>query len=96
LVLGPLPLAAQLVEVGCWWLGRLDPFFARAVFITGLLVGAGLTAQLAGTLWDLFGRRGLAVLLGLVLLAGLGGLWLRAAVVGPFLNQERQEARPER
>jgi hypothetical protein len=51
---GLLPLAAQAVEVGCWWLARADPLWAWGVLALGPLAGLGLAAQVLGCLWDLF------------------------------------------
>jgi hypothetical protein len=53
---GPLPLVAQLGDIGCWWLARLDPVFAQAILITGGLVALGLAIHILGSLWDLFRR----------------------------------------
>jgi hypothetical protein len=56
-VAGCGPLVLQVAEIACWWLGRLDVLFARAVVVLGPLVALGLAVQVLGGLWDLFGRR---------------------------------------
>jgi hypothetical protein len=95
------PLALQVVEIGCWWLARVDLLFARAVVVLGPLVALGLAGQLLGSLWDLFDRRGKAI--GVLLLAAgfLGGGALSARFVGAYLEREKSapsdreiEARP--
>lgn len=50
----PWPLIVQLLEIGCWWLARLDPFYARAIFVLGGLVAVGLMLQIVLSLFDLF------------------------------------------
>ena len=57
LAIAPFTLTAQLVEISCWWLAKLDPFFAKMIFLIGPLVGLGLLIQLAGTFLDLALRR---------------------------------------
>lgn len=57
-VLAPWPLVIQCVEISFWWLARVEPFFARAIWVTGLLVGVGLGVHILGCLWELVDRRG--------------------------------------
>jgi hypothetical protein len=87
-VLAPLPLLAQLVDISCWWLGRLDPQFAHTIAIAGAVVAAGLFLQIVLSLFNLFGRRGWVVLVLLFALAGFGGFTLYQKVIDPFLQQE--------
>jgi hypothetical protein len=96
LVVAPLPLVAQAADVACWWLARLDPRFARAIAVTAALAGLGLAAQVLGGVWDLFGRRGRIVLVGLALAAGAAGLVAYLSVIDPYLRQERIAAGEER
>jgi hypothetical protein len=56
LTFAPLALAAQVAEVGCWWLTRLEPAFAGAVVGTAALATVGLAVQVVGSLWDLSGK----------------------------------------
>jgi hypothetical protein len=53
----PLALAAQVAEIGCWWLTRLEPAFAAAVVATAAVAALGLTVHVVGGLWDLAGKR---------------------------------------
>jgi hypothetical protein len=73
-VLAPLALVAQVADVSCWWLARLDlpygPAFALAIMGTGGLVGLGLALQIVLSLFDMFDRKGKLLLLLLLLLMG--------------------------
>jgi hypothetical protein len=73
-LLGPLPLVAQVAEVGFWWLTRTDPAFAPGILVTGAAVAVGLGSQIALGLLDLFGRAGKVVLVLSVAVACLGGV----------------------
>jgi hypothetical protein len=55
-VFGPFTLVAQVIDISCWWLGRLNPLFAQVILITGGLVALGLLIQILGSLFNLFGR----------------------------------------
>ena len=95
-VLSPVVLMAQVIDVGCWWLSRLDPpagpYFALAVIGTGTVVGVGLVLQIVLSLWDLYGRTGRLVLI-LLLLTGIGGFGLAfEKVIGPQLQAEKVAA----
>ncbi len=56
-IFGPWVLFFQVVDIGLWWMARLDPLFAYMIPISGALVGLGLGIQLLGGLYDLFGPR---------------------------------------
>jgi hypothetical protein len=88
-VLGLWPLLAQLVDIGFWWLARLDPTFARAVVVTGGVVAVGLFLQIVLSLFNLFGRAGKVALVLLLLGACLGAFVLKQEVIDPYLDQER-------
>jgi mono/diheme cytochrome c family protein len=51
---GPFPLLAQLADISCWWLARLDPLFAKLILVTGVLVALGLGIHIAGSLFSMF------------------------------------------
>lgn len=53
----PLPLAAQVTEIACWWLAKVDVVFAKMIFYLGPVVGLGLAIQIMGILLDLIFRR---------------------------------------
>jgi hypothetical protein len=91
--LAPIVLVAQVLDVGCWWLARLEPpagpSFALAIMATGTVVGIGLAAQIVLSLWDMYGAKGRVVLIVLFLIgAGLFGLTY-VKVIDPQLQAER-------
>jgi hypothetical protein len=95
LTVAPLALAAQVIDIACWWLARLDgigPYFALAVMATGGVVAASLFVQIVLSLFDLYGRSGKVVLLALFVAAGFGGYTLYTKVIEPQLAAERQAA----
>jgi hypothetical protein len=51
---GPFTLVAQVLDISCWWLGRLHPLFAEAILVTGGLVALGLMVQILGSLLNMF------------------------------------------
>jgi hypothetical protein len=91
-VLSPLVLIAQVADVACWWLARLDgvgPYFALAIMGTGAVVGLGLVAQIVLSVWNMYGPKGKAVvLLAFLVGAGLFGLTY-VKVIAPQLQAER-------
>lgn len=94
LFIAPAALVCQVIDVSCWWLGRTDPLFARAIVVTGGAVGALLFVQILGSLVDLFGRVGRIILI-LVLAAALaGGYVVQHRVVSPYLAQEARQGGP--
>jgi hypothetical protein len=95
-VLCPLPLAAQVVDIGFWWLARLDPpygpLFASAIIYSGGVVALGLGLQILLGLFDLFSKKGKLALLLLAVIA-LGGAYLaKERLIDPYLAQERGSA----
>jgi hypothetical protein len=93
LLLGPVPLVLQMVDISCWWLARWNGAFAWVIYLAGLGAGIFVALQLAGCLWDLFGRWGRAVLVGLALTACVVGGVVKVCVVNPQLEQEKVQAR---
>jgi hypothetical protein len=91
-LLAPLPLIAQVVDISCWWAGRLDPSFAHAITVTGGIVAAGLFLHIVLSLFNLFGKKGWVVLVLLFGLAGFGGYLLNQKVITPYLQSETQGA----
>jgi len=90
LVVAPLPLIAQLIDIGCWWLARIDPVYAQMIALTGGIVAAGLGLHIVFTVFNLFGRFGKGVLALLLIAAASSGYVLVDKVIGPYLIQERQ------
>ena len=97
-LLAPIVLIAQVIDVWCWWLARLEPpagpYFALAIMGTGAVVGIGLVLQIVLSLWDLYGRKGRLVLV-LLFFAAISGLGLAyEKVIAPQLQEERAVAVP--
>jgi len=89
--LGPLVLVAQLADIACWWLARLDgvgPMFAQAILLTGGIVGLGLALQIVLSLFNLYGWKGKLVLLLLGGIAAAGFGVLVQQVIRPALQAE--------
>lgn len=92
--LAPLVLAAQVVDLSCWWLARLPnygPYFALAILGTGGVVGLGLGLQIVLTVFDLYGAKGKLVLAGLFLLAAAGGGLVYTTYVTDLLAEEQKQ-----
>lgn len=91
-LIAPLAIIAQVADVSCWWLARLDgvgPLFATAIILTGTGVAVGLTLQILGSLLTMWTGRARAIML-LVLLVGLGGLgYVCLKAIAPALEAER-------
>jgi hypothetical protein len=95
-ILSPLVLIAQIVDVACWWLARLEPpagpYFALAIMGTGAIVGMGLGAQILLSLFNMYGRKG-RLILAIFFLAGAGLFVVTyAKVIGPQLQAEEKFA----
>lgn len=93
-ILGPLVLVAQVADVSCWWLARMDgvgPYFAMCIVGTGGIVGLGLMTQIVLSLFNMYGRMGKLVMLLLFLVAATGAGWAFVKVVSPYLEQQRKE-----
>ena len=91
-ILGPLVLIAQLADISCWWLARLDvvgPTFALLIMGTGGAVGVGLAMQLVASLFDLYGPKGKTVM-ACIFFAGVAAFGtLVVTVIEPTLKAER-------
>jgi hypothetical protein len=91
-LIAPMVVLAQVADVSCWWLARIDgvgPMFATAIIFTGTAVALGLVIQIFGSLWDMWtGKsRFLMILIVLAGLAGLGAVVTKAIV--PALEAEK-------
>lgn len=93
-VLGPLVLLAQVADVSCWWLARLEPpygpYFAYAILGTGGVVGLGLAAQIVLSVFNMYGPKGKVGVLLVFLLGGAVGGVVMTRVVQPYLDREKQ------
>jgi hypothetical protein len=87
-ILGPFPLLAQLADISCWWLARLDPTFAKTIMVTGGLVAVGLASHIVLGLLNMFDKKGKLILLLLIAGAVAGALLLKTDVIDPYLMKE--------
>jgi hypothetical protein len=98
IVLCPLPLLAQVVDISFWWLARLPephgPMFARAIVISGAVVAVGLLLHIVLGLFNLFSKKTWLVLILLFAAAGYAGYMAKERVIDPFIAQETQEKAP--
>jgi hypothetical protein len=93
--LAPTVLLAQVLDVSCWWLARLDgvgPYFALAIMGTGAVVGLGLIGQIMLSVFNMYGCKGKTVLAALFVAGAVGFGSLYVNHIEPFLASERQEA----
>jgi hypothetical protein len=96
-LLAPLPLVVQMVDIGCWWLARLEapfgPYFAMFIPVTGGIVAVGLLLHVVLGLFDLYGKVGKLVLV--LLLGGViaGGVALDVkGKISNYLDSEKAPA----
>jgi hypothetical protein len=99
-LLAPLVLVAQMADISCWWLARLEgpvgQQFAMAIMVTGAIVGIGLVLQIVLSLFNMFGVGGKLILLVLFAAAAGGGYVAYTNVIGPELRAEKEEAEATR
>jgi hypothetical protein len=93
-ILAPVVLLAQVADVSCWWLARLDgvgPYFALTIIGTGAVVGLGLFLQIVLSLFNMYRLPGRLVLL--VLLGGaVAGLVALEPIIDGRLASEKAPA----
>jgi hypothetical protein len=94
--LGPIVLLAQVADIACWWLARLDtlgPTFALCIMATGAVVGMGLTLQIVLSVFNMYGPKGKTVVLGVFAVGAvlLGLVFVKA--IKPGLDEERAAAK---
>jgi hypothetical protein len=98
-LIAPLPLAAQVVDIGFWWLARLDapwgPTFATCIVYSGQVVALGVFLHIVLGLWDLFGKAGKLVLVLLFAAAAAGGYVAWSKVIDPYMRSEGQQPAAE-
>ena len=96
-IIAPLVLVAQVADIACWWLARIEgPLgeqFAVAILYTGGVVGVGLALQIILGLFDMYSLKGKLVLLLLAAAAAYGGYVAYEKVVVPHLAEEVGAAR---
>ena len=89
LLLCPLPLVFQVIDISFWWLGRVDPMFAHWIVYSGGVVALGLMLHIVLSLLNMYGVPGKLVLLFMFVAAGGGGFYLKVQVIDPYLEKER-------
>jgi hypothetical protein len=93
IVLCPLPLLVQIVDISFWWLGRLPepegPLFARGVVYTGAIVAIGLLLHIVLGLFNLFRVKGWLILLLLFAATGYVGYVAKERYIDPFIAKEK-------
>ena len=95
-LLGPLPIVAQVVDIGLWWLGRVDPLYAKAVVFAGGAAALGLVLQIGLSLFDLFGKAGKIILMLLIVAVCLGGYVAKERVIDPYSGEGGHECHGQR
>ena len=94
-LLAPIVLIAQVADISCWWLARLEgvgPYFAIAIMLTGAVVGLGLGLQIVLSLFNMYSGRGKAVIFVLMLTgAALFGV-VAIKFIKPQLDEEKKAA----
>lgn len=91
-VLSPIVLLAQVADVSCWWLARIDGpgiYFAQAIMFTGAVVGGGLALQIVLSVFNMYGLKGKFMLVLLFAAAGAGGGFVAKEYAKPFLDEEK-------
>lgn len=93
IVLCPLPLLAQIVDISFWWLARLPdpngPMFARWIVYSGAVVAIGLLLHIVLSLFNLFRVKGWLVLVLLFAAAGYAGYETKIRVIDPYITREK-------
>jgi len=92
--LAPIVLLSQVADVSCWWLARIDGpgiHFAKAIMITGGIVGCGLALQIVLSVFNMYGAKGKVVLAAIFLGAAAGGGFIAKEYGKPFLEAEKEK-----
>ena len=91
-VVAPIVLLAQVTDVCCWWLARVPdygPLFAQAIIGTGSIVGLGLSIQIILGVFAMYGTKGKAVILGLLLAGSAMYGYVATKLIFPALQEEK-------
>lgn len=92
-VVAPMVVLAQIADVSCWWLARVDGvgvFFAMAIVGTGTVTGIGLLIHIIlGTLNMWWRGKGRVVMPLILLVGGAGAIYVGVTVVKPALDGEK-------
>lgn len=52
-----LPFLAMFMDVGCWWLARVNPLFCWGIVVGGGLMAMAVAYEIGRPLWELWGPR---------------------------------------
>ncbi|HEY7327915.1 MAG TPA: hypothetical protein VH592_09760 [Gemmataceae bacterium] len=100
IVLCPLPLLAQIVDISFWWLARLPdpegPMFARCIAASGAVVAVGLLLHIVLSLFNLFRVKGWLILVLLFAAVAYAGYETKMRVIDPFILQEKSPSSAEK
>ncbi len=100
IVLCPLPLLAQIVDISFWWLARLPdphgPMFARWIVYSGAVVAVGLLLHIVLSLFNLFRVKGWLVLILLFAAVGYASYETKMRVIDPYIAQEKSPNKAEK
>jgi hypothetical protein len=95
LLICPLPLLAQVVDIACWWLARMPGpegvQFALAIRYTGMVVAGALAVQIIGGVLSMYRWKGKVVVLLLFAAACAVGAWLAPKAL-EFVAHEKDAA----
>jgi len=94
----PIVLVAQIADISCWWLARIDGpgvYFAQGIMATGAVVGMGLASQIVLSVFSMYGPKGKLVLVALFVggAAGLGLAGMKYA--RPYLEEKKAKKEKE-
>jgi hypothetical protein len=96
-IVAPVVLVAQVIDIACWWLARIEgpvgEQFAVAILYTGGIVGVGLAIQIVFGLFNMYSIKGKLMLVLLAAAAAYGGYVAYEKVVVPHLAEEVEAAR---
>lgn len=54
-----IPFVAIWMDIGSWWITKLEPFFAYTVIAGGILMGLSLGGQILISLWEMWPWKGI-------------------------------------
>lgn len=89
LLIAPAPIIFAALDISFWWLARLDepygPMFAKAIMVSGGLVGLSLGAQIVLGALGLFRLPGKIVIVLIMIFGAALGLGVKLKVVDPYM-----------
>jgi hypothetical protein len=92
LLIAPAPILFAVLDISFWWLARLDdpygPMFAKAIMVSGGLVGLSLGAQIVLGALGLFRLPGKIVIVLIMIVGAAIGLGIKVTVVDPYMAKQ--------